>query len=124
MKSVLALAALAAVAAMPAAAFTARNGVAVDRIGGDRFVVNYSGRSGAPAFWCAAGDYAVRALGLPPATEIYRLSPPPRGSGEGIVFGFDKRRATRTGLIRLAGGRGVSAAHARFLCELEQNRDR
>ncbi|TDL84204.1 hypothetical protein E2L08_01695 [Palleronia sediminis] len=107
--------------ALPAQAWTARNGMAVEPLSPSSFSVAWTGRAGARNFWCAAGDYVTRNLTLPPATKIYRYSPPIRQSGEGIVFGLDPARATATGLIRLQGGLGVTAAHARLLCERPQD---
>lgn len=102
--------------ATPAAAYLAQNGLTVAPAGQDSFHVSWTGKSGAPAFWCAAGDYAVRKLHLPPTTRIYRYDPPVRGQGEGITFGLDPTRAQRTGLLRLQGGLGVSVANARTFC--------
>ncbi len=112
------------VAAPPAAAFLAQNGFRVEERGATSFEVPWSGRAGAPFFWCAAGDYVVRDLRLPPSTPIYRYSAPPRGRGQGILFGLDPRYAQRTGLVRIFGGRGVVAAHARAFCSSSGSRDR
>lgn len=102
--------------AMPASAFTAQNGLRVEAVGETAFDVPWSGRSDAAAFWCAAGDYAVRVLHVPKSARIYRYSPPPRRSGEGIRFGLDPAEAVPNGLLRLQGGKGMSAAHGRLMC--------
>ncbi|EKE45841.1 hypothetical protein OCGS_0067 [Oceaniovalibus guishaninsula JLT2003] len=108
-------------AASPSAAFTAQNGLIVtERQPG--FHVAWNGNAGAPAFWCAAGDYVIGSLGLPTDTQIYRVSPPVRRSGEGIDFGFDPAAAMPTGLLRLFGGRGLSAAYARQFCDTPAGR--
>jgi hypothetical protein len=110
--------ALALIAAAPAQAFTAQNGLLV-RPAADGFTVHWrGGRAGAADFWCAAGDYAIRHLHLSPATRIYRASPPPRRSGEAVRFTRDAAQATgRTGLAILgAEGGGVTAGHAQSLC--------
>lgn len=103
--------------ATPAGAFVAQNGLTVSAVGAQAFHVPWRGQSGTPAFWCAAGDYALRELRLPPTADIYRYDAPRRGSGEGITFGLDPARAQQTGLLRLFGGRGVSIASARTLCD-------
>lgn len=112
------LALAAAVLAAPAAAFTASNGLPVQATGPDSFVVGWNGRSGPAQFWCAAGDFTVRALGLPSNTRVYRTSPAPRAPGEGIAFSLDPSRAVDSGLTRFgARDAGLSAAAARGLCE-------
>ncbi|MEM7753832.1 MAG: hypothetical protein AAF230_10480 [Pseudomonadota bacterium] len=98
-----------------APAWLAPNGLVVEPRG-DGFVVPYRGLSGARDFWCAAGEYVVRELRLPPDTLIYRTSSPPRRSGQGISFSLSPEGAKRSGLVLLSGRRGVSAALARELC--------
>ena len=110
-------AAVCAALATPAAAFTAQNGLVVRADGSDAFDVAWTGPSGAPDFWCAAGDFAIRGLNLPTATRIFRYDAPRRKGGEGIRFGLDESRAQPTGLLRLQGGRGLTAAYARRFCE-------
>lgn len=111
-----ALAALCLLAALPAAAFRAQNGMIVDRVDPATFAVRWSGRSGAPGFWCAAGDYAMHVLNAPGNVRIYRYDAPGRRQGEGITFGLDPARAQSPGLGRLQGGDGVLAVHARQFC--------
>ena len=101
----------------PAAAFVAENGLSVQARGADGFEVRWKGPAGASDFWCAAGDFAVRDLNLPTSTTIYRYDAPRRARGEAIRFGLDERLAQRTGLLRLQGGRGLTAAYARRFCE-------
>lgn len=109
--------ALASLAAAPASAFVATNGLIVHATPSGGFEVPYRGLSGASDFWCAAGDYVVRELGLAPATRIFRTSPPPRRSGEGITFSLSPEGATATGLVLWGGGGSISASHARLLCD-------
>lgn len=111
--------ALALALAGPATAFTAQNGLIVRDEGAGDFVVPWRGRSGAADFWCAAGDYGVRALHLPPSTRIYRASEPPRRAGDGVRFTLDPARAaSSTGLAFVwpkTAGLGVGAAQS--FCE-------
>jgi hypothetical protein len=107
------------------AGFLAHNGMIVEQTGPARFDVAWTGgANGAPDFWCAAGDYVVRALNLPSGTEIYRYDPPVRAPGENVSFGLDPSGATRTGLLRLSRDPGVSAAFARTFCPGVGTRDR
>jgi hypothetical protein len=110
--------------ATPAGAFTAQNGLVVTAEAGDAFTVPWRGKSGAADFWCAAGDYAIRKLGLAPTATIWRASEPPRRAGEGIRFTLRAdQAASSTGLIILgAEGAGLSAASAQALCELRRKR--
>ncbi|WOI57061.1 hypothetical protein [Palleronia sp. LCG004] len=107
----------------PSHAFVAQNGLRVEDRGPGEFHVPYSSLSGARAFWCAAGDYAIRVLHVHPATRIYRTSAPRRASGEGISFSLSSENATSPGLLRLSGSRGLTAGNARFQCELTRRRD-
>ena len=109
--------------AVPAQAFIAQNGMTV-RPETDGFTIPWSGRGGAADFWCAAGDFAVRALRLGPATVVYRASEPPRRSGEGMIFTLDPARAaTKTGLVLLgADDGGLTAGHAQSLCDTREFR--
>ena len=101
-----------------AQAYLAQNGLRVEPLAPDAFSVPYRGRSGPRDFWCAAGDYADRVLHLPKATRIYRTSPVPRGSGEGMTFSLDPAQAQAPGLLRLGRNPGLTVAYARFQCEL------
>jgi hypothetical protein len=99
-------------------AFTAANGLHVQTTGAESFAVPYRGLSGPTDFWCAAGDYTIRALGQPAATPIFRTSPLPRRSGEGMEFSLNATASVgKTGLALLgADTDGVSAALAQSLC--------
>lgn len=100
-----------------APAWIADNGLVVEKSAGG-FTVPYRGLSGPRDFWCAAGDYVVEALGLPPDTKIYRTSSPPRRSGQGISFSLSPENAKKPGIVLFSGERGVSAAHARAFCNI------
>ena len=115
-RSAIAAAALLALAA-PAQAFIAKNDLVVEARPDGSFEVPYRGLSGASDFWCAAGDYVVRHLGLPPQTRIFRLSSPPRRSGQGVTFSLSSEGAKKTGLFLFSGGRSISASQARALCD-------
>jgi hypothetical protein len=116
----LGLAATLATLAVPASAYIAANGLLVQRESARTFNVPYRGLSGDTDFWCAAGDYVNNFLGLPGGTRIYRLSEPPRRSGQGIRFSLDPEgAASRTGLAIFSsdGPKGsVSASMAFALC--------
>lgn len=90
---------------LPAAAFTARNGMEVAQAGPTEIVVGFRvGRSDTD-YWCAAGDYAQRALNQPVGTRIWRASPKPRRAGEGILFTLDPaRQAEGAGLSQFGAG--------------------
>ena len=111
-------------AATPSAAFLATNNLTVQGQGA-MFQVDYFDRSGARDFWCAAGDFAERHLNLRTGTMLYRVSPPPRGAGEGVAFSTDAARSSgRSGLLRLTTGDpgGMTVARARQYCNDRQYR--
>lgn len=101
----------------PALAFEARNGVEVQG-NADRIEVQPSPGQASPESWCAAGDFVVRGLGMAGQTLVYRVSPPPRRGGEGVVFSLSPEGASeRTGLVQIgAHDNAVTAAHAQALC--------
>lgn len=110
--------------ATPAGAFTARNGLIVRPEGPDAFHIDWRGKGGATDFWCAAGEYAVRALHLPVTTTIWRASEPPRRSGEGVRFTLSADQAAGASGLALhwPKGAGVTAGHAQSFCEDRINR--
>jgi hypothetical protein len=116
------LAAALCLAAAPAAAgsFRAVNGLLVVPEGGRSFGVPFQGLSNNHEFWCAAGDYVRRRLGLPGRTPIYLLSELPRQRGQGLRFSLDPEgAAARTGVSSFGGdgpGNSVSANTAYNLC--------
>ncbi len=117
MRRLLAALFVSVIAALPAQAFLASNDLKVEPAEGGAFHVPYRGLSGASDFWCAAGDYVVRGLGLPPDTRIFRTSSPPRRAGQGITFSLSPENARPTGLVHFGPGKGMTAAHARQFCE-------
>lgn len=107
-----------ALAATPATAFIASNDLVVEQQA-EGFNVPYRGESGARAFWCAAGKYAHKVLRQSPTATLYRVSEPPRRSGEGIAFSLSSSQsASRTGLANFGvSGGGLSIGHAISLCD-------
>ncbi len=111
MRPVLILAAFALAA--PANAFTARNGLEARQLSASEIEVPFRNVGTETAYWCAAGDYAVRVLNLPAATRIYRASPPPRKQGQGIIFTLDPAKAVDPGLSIFGSDKtSVSLGHA------------
>jgi hypothetical protein len=107
----------ATLAASPAAAYMTQNDLSVRQIDETRFEVQPKGGLGNSEAWCAAGDYVIRALGLPVTTPIWRITEIPRRSGESMVFSLSSEGAnSSTGLVSFGGGSSVSAAHAEALC--------
>ena len=106
--------------AVPSHAFMAKNDLVVVPLGNGAFEVPYRGLSGTSDFWCAAGDYVVRELNLSPQTRVYRTSSPPRRAGQGVSFSLSANDAKRSGLVLHDGGRGLTAAHARQLCDVKE----
>lgn len=106
-------------AAAPAAAFTTLNRYFAKETGSGTFNVEWrGGPSGASAFWCAAGDFVMRGMGLPASTRIWRTSPEPRKGGEPMTFSLSAEGSTETGLLILFGdGNSVSAMGTRSFCE-------
>ncbi len=104
----------------PASAFWAVNGMTVQPLEDGRFYIPWRGQSGDTAFWCAAGDYARRRLGLPAAAHIWRISEPPRRAGKGIVFSTSPEgAASDSGITRIGGAKrpDFTVAAAQFYCE-------
>lgn len=88
-----------------AAAFTAQNGMSAFQTGPAEITVLHDVRRSDTDYWCAAGDFAQRMMGLPGKTRLWRSSPKPRGAGDGIVFTLDPmRKAEGAGLSHFGGG--------------------
>lgn len=103
-------------AALPAQAFIAQNDMIVHSEGMG-FHVEFKAGVGASDYWCAAGDYVIRDLGLARSTRIWRVSPPPRRAGEGISFTLSPEgAAASTGLAVWPDTGGLPAHHAQALC--------
>jgi hypothetical protein len=118
----------AGLAASPAAAWQAQNNFTVRRLDNNRFEVLSRGGLSPTDAWCAAGDFVIRSLRLPRNTTIWRISEPPRRSGQSIVFSLSSEgAASTTGLASFGGSGGAStASHGQNLCwaanELRRNR--
>jgi hypothetical protein len=112
------IAALVALIAAPASAYTAANSLHVLPSGAASFSVPYGGDSAPAAFWCAAGDYVTQVLGKPAETPIYRTSPVPRHTGQGVDFSLDQAASTgNSGLFQFMPDNGaVTAGLARNFC--------
>ncbi len=110
--------------ASPVSAYTAQNGLIVHPTGAHSFTIPWRGKSGPSDFWCAAGDYALRALRLEPSATVYRASEPPRRSGEPMDFTLAASEAASSSGLALhwPGGAGMSAASAQAMCEFRTNR--
>jgi hypothetical protein len=101
--------------ATPATAFVPQLQMRVDPGSDSDFTVRYAAPARLTDYWCAAGTYVTRTLRLPDNTRVYRLSPPPRGAGQGIAFTLDaSRSAGETGLSTFGGKQdgGMSAGVA------------
>ncbi len=102
--------------ATPALAFRAQNGMVVGQTGPTEITVASTIGRGPADYWCAAADFAVRVLGVPGGTAIYRVTPPPRRGGQDITFSLDPAIGTaETGISRFGSGRlekGISAVSA------------
>jgi hypothetical protein len=108
----------AGLAATPAAAWQSTNNFTVRQLDQNRFEVLSRGGLGNSDAWCAAGDFVIRALRLPRNTQIWRISEPPRRSGQSIVFSLSADgAASSTGLAGFGGGASVSANHGQNICE-------
>jgi hypothetical protein len=108
----------AGLAATPAAAWQSTNNFTVRQLDQNRFEVLSRGGLGNSDAWCAAGDFVIRGLRLPRNTQIWRLSEPPRRSGQSIVFSLSANgAASSTGLAGFGGGASVSANHGQNICE-------
>lgn len=95
--------------ASPAAAYQGDIRLRVTQEAGSNFTVEYKSRARLTDYWCAAGKYVTIQMGLPDRTRVYRLSPPPRKSGEGITFTLDANlSAGETGLSTFGGAQDGS----------------
>jgi hypothetical protein len=122
LRSCLAIALVAGgLSAAPAQAWIAQNGLLVQPVSATDFFVPFRGRPASTSFWCAAGDYVIRRLGMPPGTRVFRLSAPPRRSGEGILFSLSPEGAQERG-VQVWGSKdkGMSASLAQTYCANEE----
>jgi hypothetical protein len=111
--------AAAALLAPPAHAFVATYPFTVESTGPQEFTVAFATTRFEIGYWCAAGEFVTRGLGLPNETRIYRASPVPRAAGQGIVFTLDPAAGQRdNGLSTFSADNdgSVSAGHALTFC--------
>lgn len=103
--------------ASPALAFQSQNGLRVTQSAGQIEVAPSPGQS-APASWCAAGEFVISQMGLPPSTPIWRLSEPPRKAGQGVMFSLTANGAAqKSGVIQFGDtDAAFTAAAAQALC--------
>jgi hypothetical protein len=102
MRILILLAALAA--AGPALAFGYDLRFRVTQNSKTDFTVEYKLNAATTDYWCGAGRFVTGTLHLPDRTRIYRLSPPPRKSGQGISFTLDATRSAGTTGLTTFGG--------------------
>lgn len=109
----------------PALAFRSSRGFIVQPVSGPQFEVRPRGQLSDQEAWCAAGEYVSRALGQMSA-RIWRISPPPRRSGQSIVFSTSSQGAAgSTGLATVGGNNGsMSASAAMAICNGLKNTNR
>lgn len=109
--------------ALPAEANTsyiARNGMLVTALDNGNIVVPMRGRASTIDFWCAAGDFVNSKWGVRTTEILYRVSEPPRSSGQPIVFSLSPEgAASSTGLTIFGGpgGGGLKVGAAKGFCE-------
>ena len=108
------------------AVFRASNGFIVHPLDAGRFEVIPRGNSSSKGFFCAAGDYAQRRLGEPPAARVVLLSPVGPAinnpGGRSAKFAVAPQGAARNSSIFVntrRAGESLTIGHARTLC----NRD-
>lgn len=90
---------------LPAAAFTAKNGMTAAQVGPTEIAVPFASGRADTSYWCAAGDFAERAMGLPGKTRMWRATPQPRKAGLGIVFTLDPaKQAEGAGISDFGAG--------------------
>lgn len=107
-----------ALVAGPAQAYYALNGFRIEASGADQMVVYPRGGLTYMDGWCAAGDYAIALLNLPPATKIWLISEPPRKARQTLTFSFSAEgAATINGLNVIGDGpQYLTAGAARAYC--------
>lgn len=118
--SILALAVAMAVWPAMAKAFTAENRMTVTPQGDGTFEVSGQAELWARDYWCAAGDYAQRALGLPVTARIAVTDPYQPGK-KAVAFAVkpDADPRFRAVLIALSirnAGASLSVGQARGFC--------
>ena len=112
------LVAVGAMIAGPAQAFYAMNGFRIEATGADQMVVYPRGGLTYMDGWCAAGDLAIALLNLPPATEIWLISEPPRKARQTLTFSFSAEGAATNNGLNVIGDapQYLTAGAARAYC--------
>lgn len=109
--------------AVGASAWTATNGMNVTSDGARSFVVApLQGMNSSTDYWCAAGDFAIRRLGLRPSTRLFRMT---SGSGRNSVrFSLDETGSVPSG-VTVFGSKdsGLSASLAQVYCTSMKKND-
>lgn len=96
---------LAVMLPMPAAGFLAQNGMRVAQLTPTEIAVIPRARRDNTDYWCAAGDFAQRALGLPGQTRLWRATPKPAPAGQPVIFTLDAANgAEGAGLSHFGAG--------------------
>ncbi|MFV0491769.1 MAG: hypothetical protein ACK5M4_08110 [Pseudorhodobacter sp.] len=91
--------------AVLAQSIIAQNGMRATRVSETEIAVGPRARARETDYWCAAGDYVVRVMGLPNRTRIWRATPQPRRAGEGVLFTLDQaKKAEGAGLSQYGSG--------------------
>ncbi len=101
-----------------ASAFTAENGLSVERSAGG-FTVEGGGPFGAQGMWCAAADYARRAVGASTDQRLYVTGP--SGNRNKVAFTLDMGGLSLTSVSSLGAsvkqpGANLSIGHALSFC--------
>lgn len=109
----LALILTAALAVTPASAFTARNGMQVAQTANGQIYVDDPAPVTETDYWCAAGDFVTRGLGLSSKTRVWRASPKPRKRAMGITFTLNEaEKAANGGISSFGGGKNDGSLSA------------
>lgn len=87
---------------MPAAAFTAQNGMTATQISPTEIAVAHDVRRDDTDYWCAAGDFVRRVLGQPGNTRIWRATPKPREAGRGSSLRWTPHSRQRARACRIS----------------------
>ncbi len=121
-RSLTAALAVLAVLVVPAAAreFRAENRMTVAPVGDGRFEVSGQPEIGARDYWCAAGDYGQRGLGLPITARLV-VAAPYEKARRTVVFdalpdAAPQFRAIVIGLSIRGVGASLSVGQARGFC--------
>ena len=90
---------------LPASAFTAQNGMEAQQLNQTDIAVPFESGRLTTEYWCAAGDLAQHQMQQPVSARIWRATPKPRNSGEGLTFTLDEsRKAEGAGLSEFGSG--------------------